>query len=120
MAYHINNTEHFRKALGNGAYAWPGGYDVAFITSDGAVLCHECAKNNEREISEAIEYRTSNGWRVFAVESTDSWDTGETCAHCTKHLGPEPEPVPERSERERFYSDEGRDSADDEPYYPEW
>lgn len=27
-----------------GAYAWPGGYTVEFITDDGSVLCADCAR----------------------------------------------------------------------------
>ncbi len=27
-------------------YAWPGGYEIHYITKDGGVLCHQCANDN--------------------------------------------------------------------------
>ena len=28
------------------SYAWPGGYEIHYITGDGGVLCHKCANDN--------------------------------------------------------------------------
>jgi hypothetical protein len=34
------------------AYAWPGGYQITYITSDGATVCPECA--NDEDVSDDI------------------------------------------------------------------
>ena len=39
--------QHFYKGKAN-AYAWPGGYPVYFITSDGASLCPETGERMSR------------------------------------------------------------------------
>jgi hypothetical protein len=43
----------FRHAMRNGAYAWPGGYPLYFVTSDGEALSFEAAKTERRAIREA-------------------------------------------------------------------
>jgi hypothetical protein len=51
-----------RKALGLEvsreplpAYAWPGGYDLAYITSDNAILCADCANKELVRIASEIK-----------------------------------------------------------------
>jgi hypothetical protein len=34
----IKSVSDYRKAVRNGPYAWPGGYPLFFVTSDGAAL----------------------------------------------------------------------------------
>ncbi len=47
-----------RKQFGNDetgeleAYAWPGGYQIIYITSDGAIVCPKCA--NDEDVSDDI------------------------------------------------------------------
>ena len=64
--------------LAGSPYAWPGGYPLFAVTSDGAALCKCCAKT-ERE---AIGTTTgSDGWRVTALEV--NWeDPALFCDHC--------------------------------------
>ena len=79
----INSISDFRKAIRNGAYAWPGGYPLYFVTSDGAALSFSSARYNRRNILEAIASKASDGWRVVAIDT--NWedpdlrcdDTGE-------------------------------------------
>ena len=71
------------------SYAWPGGYDIAYITDDGAVFCGACM-NAEREQTTDPE-SAGTGWLVVAAESTDCWDEPGDCAHCGKCIGPERE-----------------------------
>jgi hypothetical protein len=62
-------------------YAWPGGYPVFAITSDGAALCFDCLKIMRRSILAAIRDRVNDGWRVSAFDI--NWeDPGLYCEHC--------------------------------------
>jgi hypothetical protein len=59
-----------KAALRNGPYAWPGGYPLYFVTSDGGVLSFAAARENWREIvSSHLSNHRDSGWHVA------SWDT---------------------------------------------
>lgn len=80
----IKTISDFRRAIRNGPYAWPGGYPLYFVMSDGAALSFAAAKDksNRREILHAIahpEYRASD-WRPVAFEINYE-DTELYCAH---------------------------------------
>jgi hypothetical protein len=76
----INSISDFRRAMRNGPYAWPGGYPLYFITSDGAALSFKSARAERRNILEAIHNRQNDGWRVVAMDI--NWeDAGLCCDH---------------------------------------
>ena len=79
-------TEDFKKQIEYGAYAFPGGYPVFFITYDGEALSFDSAKANQSLITEAIETAdNSGGWRVIGCEI--NWeDATLTCAHSNKRI----------------------------------
>lgn len=81
----INTTQEFRATLRGGEYAWPGGYPMFLITSDGAALHFNCARENQRYISDSIRNKSNDGWRVIATEinyeSTDLY-----CDHCSQPI----------------------------------
>ncbi len=82
---YINSVSDFRKAIRNGAYAWPGGYPVYFITSDGAALSFDAAKAEKRNIIESIANHDNDGWRIVAADI--NWEDAElTCAHTGKPI----------------------------------
>jgi len=63
-------------------YAWPGGYPMFAITSDGAALCNKCC-STEREL---IGTTTgSDGWCVIALEINYE-DTNLYCDHCSNQI----------------------------------
>ena len=72
-------------------YAWPGGYEIVFITEDGGILCHECARNNWREICDSVTHDNNDGWKVvdIAVENNtivlDDEESPVYCDHCNKN-----------------------------------
>lgn len=75
----------FRKAMREGKYAWPGGYPLYFVMSDGDALSFEAAKAERRNILEAIHNRDGSGWRIVAVDV--NWEDGElTCSHTGKRI----------------------------------
>ena len=75
------NTTELKQALRSGRYAWPGGYPTFFLMSDGAAICHDCARDNFRDIVEAIKSHSHNGWRVegHAINFEDAWLTCDDC-----------------------------------------
>ncbi len=64
------------------AYAWPGGYDIGYLTDDDDILCAECANADGHEGGHA------DGWRIDGYSISDTWETSDHCAHCAKELGP--------------------------------
>lgn len=48
-------------------YAWPGGYEIVAVTEDGAILCHNCARENFASIVEEMKDGYQYGptqWRI--------------------------------------------------------
>lgn len=69
MSSEINTVKELDDALENGAYAWPGGYPIYFITSDGDALSFKTVKEERDIIAEAIDDDdNSGGWRVVAAD----------------------------------------------------
>lgn len=86
----IKTVAQFKAALRAGAYAWPGGYSIYFITDDGAVLCHACAKKEARQIIPSIAQQSRDGWRVLGCACTADDEYGVVCDHCNTDIHPEP------------------------------
>ena len=81
----IKSLSDFRSVIRNGAYAWPGGYPVYFITSDGAALSFEAAKKEKRLIIDSIANSCNDGWRV--IGSDINWeDIDLYCDHTGERI----------------------------------
>ena len=63
----INTVKDLKQALRNGPYAWPGGYPLYFITSDGAALSFKAVRENFRCVIWSIKNKVNDGWRVQAM-----------------------------------------------------
>ena len=64
-----------------GAYAWPGGYPLVYVTDDGAALCPDCVNADNEAIGESNE---GDGWHVTAVSVLWETDGGDMfCDHCS-------------------------------------
>ena len=86
----INTVSDFRRAIRNGAYAWPGGYPLYFVTSDGAALSFDAAKRNRRYILQALAHRNDCTWRVIGVDvnwEDDNLYCDDTGAHIPSAYG---------------------------------
>jgi len=71
------------------AYAWPGGYAIAYLCADGEWLCATCANDPSNPIVLAESYHWERGvdeqWTLVGAENASMHDTGEgdwICAHC--------------------------------------
>jgi hypothetical protein len=78
-----------KQRLRAGPYAWPGGYPVYFITSQGDTLSFEAVRENWRDVVAAHiceRYRRhGNGWDVAACEI--NWEDPDLyCEHTGKRI----------------------------------
>ena len=63
-------------------YAWPGGYPLFAITSDGGTLCKCCVESERESIGTTTG---SDGWNVVAVEA--NWEDPQLlCDHCGERI----------------------------------
>lgn len=92
----IESAADFKATIRAGRGVWPGGYELAFITSDGALLCFDCARKHARHVLDSVRSKSSDGWRVVAttyeacdVESTKECDEDliSHCDQCNKEFG---------------------------------
>jgi hypothetical protein len=81
----INSISDFRAAVRNGPYAWPGGYPLFFICSDGGALCCDCVKSERRNILQSIGHNLRDGWKVVAIDINYE-EPDLTCDHCSKPI----------------------------------
>ena len=72
-------------------YAWPGGYEIYGITSDGALLCCDCMRKEYYQIAWSRRHECNDGWRVIALTLDCEFDDTESCAHCNKAINEEDE-----------------------------
>lgn len=88
----IRTGQDFRASLREGPYAWPGGYALSFICSDGAPLCFSCARENARLVIGSIRGTANDGWRVVGLEPVQILEDGEefpaVCEHCSLPIDP--------------------------------
>ena len=62
------SVQDFNAQLESGAYAWPGGYPLFFVTSDGEAMSFDYAKANADLIRESIASKATDDWRVIGCE----------------------------------------------------
>ena len=82
----MNTLREMRKAL-QGKYAWPGGYPLYGILSDGGAICCECAVKEWRQLYVACTYAGygHGGWRLVGVGV--NWeDPTLLCDHCGERI----------------------------------
>ena len=81
----VKTTKDLKTALRNGQWAWPGGYPLYFITSDGAALSFDAVRSEYRQVINAIRHRLNDGWRVVAVDINYE-DSDLYCDHTGKKI----------------------------------
>jgi hypothetical protein len=82
----IKTAADFRRAIRMGQYAWPGGYEIYYITSDCGVLCVPCANKERRTILSSIVDACDDGWRVVAADAVCNTDSEVRCDNCYRVL----------------------------------
>jgi hypothetical protein len=66
-------------------YAWPGGYPVYYVTSDGAALCPDCVTKERAQITESIADNSNDGWQVVGAD-VNYEDASLYCDNCNKRI----------------------------------
>ena len=81
MTANYTAAKAFLKQLNDGAYAWPGGYPMFFVTADGAALSYKAAQEEKGQIVSALLHgQRQSGWYVEGCDV--NWeDTELTCDH---------------------------------------
>lgn len=73
-------------------YAWPGGYPLALVTADGALLCPSCVASEFHQISSAYrDHSKFCGWYPEALTVLYSPEDNESCDHCGNSFFPQEE-----------------------------
>lgn len=71
------------------AWAWPGGYPLFYIFTDGGCVCPECVNKNIVEIDEALRgggnRNSHGGWAIDGYEANYE-DPDIHCDHCSKRI----------------------------------
>lgn len=89
----VNSTGDLKASLRVGDYAWPGGYEIVYITSDGALLCGDCVRKNIRSCFWSLRANCSDGWEISGVRmeavsaENSSEDCRSRCENCNKEFG---------------------------------
>lgn len=78
----IKTTAQFKASLRAGGHTFPGGYSLAFITTDGTSICFECARKEARLILDSIRHQYHDGWQIDGLYTVDA-DGGTWCDHCS-------------------------------------
>jgi hypothetical protein len=66
-------------------FAWPGGYPIFYITSDGAALCGKCVDDNMRLVLESTLEDARDGWAVVGADV--NWeDASLHCENCNARI----------------------------------
>lgn len=84
---HSAPAQHLKRFI-RSPFAFPGGYTLIAVMDDGECLCHECTRDNFREILHCTKHQERIGWNFKDV--TINWeDPSLYCAHCDGPLTPE-------------------------------
>ena len=66
-------------------YAWPGGYPLFLITTDGGALCVACGRKEYKRIAYAVRHALNDGWNAAAVDV--NWEDPDLyCDHCNTRI----------------------------------
>lgn len=78
----IQTSADLARALRAGPYAWPGGYPLLFVMTDGECLCPKCARDNRALLRVALrDNDRRSGWHPAGLAI--HWEgLPEICAHC--------------------------------------
>ena len=85
----LTNEYNNYLELARERYAWPGMYEVFFITDDSGTLCAPCVVT---EWSECIrDADPGDGWRIEACDHVGQTDGEVVCDHCYRVIQAEGE-----------------------------
>jgi hypothetical protein len=78
-------TKELKAQLRQGECAWPGGYPLFFIASDGEALSFEAVRDNLKSVIHSMRYEINDDWRIIGCEV--NWEYPSLfCAHTNKRI----------------------------------
>jgi len=81
----ITDKKTLAIAYKQGPYAFPGGYPLFLLLSDGETLCWKCFKSEYRSIQESVKDQLQDGWNATAIDI--NYEDGDMyCAHCNDKI----------------------------------
>ena len=82
----ITTGQDLRATLRAGEFAWPGGYRLYFVTSDGAALSFDAVRDNLVSVLDSIRHDIRDGWLVIRLHSSAEDDEPVLCVHTGEEL----------------------------------
>ena len=73
------------KKVARDVYAWPGGYPLFLVTTDGGCLCPACIKKEWRNIVSSALMDCRDGWLPAAADINYE-DGALFCDHCSQRI----------------------------------
>ena len=83
----IKSVADLKATLRAGEYAWPGAYQLAFVTSDGGVLSFDSVREEFHQVVWSIRNGASDGWRVDSCIIVDDEGDPLYCDHSGEPIG---------------------------------
>jgi hypothetical protein len=75
------------KTAARDRFAWPGGYPLFIVMSDGGAVCPTCARENFTRIARSTRDAARDGWD--AVGADINWEDSDlVCDHCGAAIQP--------------------------------
>ena len=80
------NFSHRIRRVIRDKYAWPGGYPMYLVMSDGEPLCMTCARREYHRLARAMrDNDTTGGWLPLSPDI--NWEDPDLyCAHCGNRI----------------------------------
>ena len=82
----IETANQLKSSIRAGEYAWPGCYQLFFITSDGASLSFASVKENFCAVLDSVKTECSDGWPVIAITGEHEYDEPVFCDHSGEQI----------------------------------
>lgn len=70
-------------------FAWPGGYEMALVTTDGAALCRFCVQSEYTSIYDSHLTDANDGWNPSGIMHSGAVDEMGFCDHCGRDMDAE-------------------------------
>lgn len=80
--------EELEKMVPDGTadtYAWPGGYPIYYVCTDGGVLCPSCVTKEYARIQESVRDGRKDGWALEG-RGINYEDSSLYCDHCNQRI----------------------------------
>ena len=66
-------------------YAFPGGYPLYLVTTDGGALCIECVRKDWKIIAHSTLHHYNDGWELAGADI--NWEDPDLfCDHCGENI----------------------------------